>query len=77
MDQMINPQELAERFNEDEAVWQRYEYKRRRRLLRDNESLLPDEVLDQIDWIEAERECRQPKCVGQRLPKCNPHKASY
>lgn len=68
MDQMINPQVLAERFNEEEAVWQRFEYRRRRRLLRGNESPLPDEVLDLIDWIEAERERRQPMCVGQRLP---------
>lgn len=68
MDQMTDSQELARRFNEDEAVWQRYEYRRRLRLRLGIESLLPDEVLDELDWSEAERECRQAWCVGERLP---------
>ena len=64
MDQMTDSQELARRFNEDEAVWQRYELFRRLRLRLRIESLLPDEVLDEIDWIEAEREIRQVRCIG-------------
>jgi hypothetical protein len=68
MDQKTDSQELARRFNEDEAVWQRYEFKRRRRLRLGIESSLDDKVLDELDWIEAERECRQIWCVGDRLP---------
>ncbi|MDQ2974394.1 MAG: hypothetical protein M3R69_03155 [Acidobacteriota bacterium] len=65
---MTDSQELARRFNEDEAVWQRYEYRRRLRLLQGIESLLPDELLDDLDWIEAERERGQVWCVGARVP---------
>jgi hypothetical protein len=68
MDQKTDSQELARRFNEDEAVWQHYESRRRLRLQKRSEPLLPDEVLDELDWIEAEHECRQTRCVGQRLP---------
>ena len=65
MDQVTDSQELARRFNEDEAVWQRYEYRRRLRQLLRLESLLQDEGLDELDWIEAERECREIWCVGK------------
>jgi len=68
MDQMTDSQDLARRFNEDEAVWQRYEFRRKLRLLLSTESLLEDKVLDELDWLEAERECRQIRCVGVRLP---------
>ena len=64
MDQMADSQDRVRRFNEDEAVWQRYEYVRRLRHWLRFESLLPDEVLDEIDWIEAEREIRQVRCIG-------------
>jgi hypothetical protein len=67
MDQLTNSQELASRFNEDEAVWQRYERRRWLRLLQATEWLLPDEILDELDWTEAERECRKIDCVGKRL----------
>lgn len=66
MDQVTDSQELARRFNEDEAVWQRYQYKRRLRLRHGLESQA--EVLDDLDWIEAERECREIRCVGKRFP---------
>lgn len=67
MDQTADSQELARRFNEDEAVWQRYEYKRRLRLRPGGESLLPDEVQDALDWTEAENECRLTWCVGRTI----------
>ena len=66
MDQMADSQELARRFNEDEAVWQRYEYIRRLRLRLGIKSLLSDEVLDELDWIEAARQCRGIWCVGKQ-----------
>jgi hypothetical protein len=67
MNEMTGLQELARRFNEDEAVWQRYEYRRRLRLLLGIEPQSA-EFLDEFDWSEAERECRQTRCVGQRRP---------
>jgi hypothetical protein len=67
MDQMTVSQERARRFDEDEAVWQRYEYRRRLRLRLGGESVLRDEVLDALDWIEAERECRLTWCVGRTI----------
>ena len=71
MDQMTNTHELARRFNEDEAVWRCYES---RRLRRRNETLLPDEILDQLDRIEAERECREIRLIGTTVmhPGCLP-----
>ncbi len=68
MDQMADSQELARRFNEDESVWRRYEFRRRLRLRLGLKSLLEDKALDELDWIEAERECRQIWCVGEKVP---------
>ena len=53
------------RFNEDEAVWLLFEQKRTlRRLLRRGIPLL-GEVLDHLDWIAAERECREIRAIGR------------
>jgi len=62
MKPILDVQESVRRFNEDEAVWRRFE---ERRGLRDPSSPVPEEVLDEIDWREAERECRQTRCVGR------------
>jgi hypothetical protein len=71
MDQTADSQGLARRFNEDEAVWQRYEDKRSLRLRSaGGESVLPDEVQDTLDWTEAENECRLTWCVGRTIQKC-------
>ena len=61
---MTETQELARRFNEDEAVWRGYEHKRALRRLLGSRSPLPDDVLDELDWQEAERECRPVRAVG-------------
>ncbi len=67
MKQIIDTSELVERFNEDEAVWQTYVARRTaRRLL--GEGNLPAAILDDLDWAEAERECRRTNCVGRRMP---------
>ncbi len=66
MEQMSGSQELARRFNESEAVWQRYEYIRARRLLRDVDFVLSEEVRDALDWLEAEYLCRQTRAVGKK-----------
>jgi hypothetical protein len=67
MDPMPDSQELVRSFNEDEAVWQRYESKRRQRLRQGIESPLLDEVLDEMDWIEATSEIRQVRCIGRAI----------
>jgi len=56
-------QEIARVFNEDEALWRRFEDKRK---LRDPNPPLPEELLDQIDWHEAEQE-RPLRCVAKTL----------
>ena len=64
MKPMIEAQELARRFNEDEAVWRCYEHKRALRQLLGARSPLPEDVLDDLDWQAAERECREARSVG-------------
>lgn len=67
MNGITDSQKLAQRFNEDEEVWQRYEHIRRLRFQLGTKSLLPDEVQDELDWIEAQRECQLARCVGERF----------
>ena len=61
---MTETQELARRFNEDEAVWHCYEHKRILRRLLGSRTPLAEDVLDCLDWQEAERECRAVRAVG-------------
>lgn len=58
-----DPQELARRFNEDEAVWRSFEERRRARGLPNLSSL--DQLLDALDWLKAEREQRQIRAIAQ------------
>ena len=67
MDQMADSQDRVRRFNEDETVWQHYEYRRRLRLTLGAELLIPDEILDELDWFAAERECPPAWCVGRTI----------
>ena len=67
MQPVIDTQELARRFNEDEAVWRRYRQKRARRRRRGARSSLLDQVLDRLAWQQAERACRQTRCIGRLL----------
>ena len=68
----VGSQELANRFNEDDSVWRRYEELRRLRLrLGIGSPLLPADVLDQLDWIQAQSEGRDTWCRGLLLN--NPH----
>ena len=64
MNSMIHSQEMLRRFNEDEAVWRCYEHKRELRRLLGSRFPPPEEILDYLDWLEAERECRQTQCIG-------------
>jgi hypothetical protein len=64
MNPTAETQELARRFNEDEAVWHSYERKRALRRWSGSPLTLPEEILDDLDWQAAERECRQVRAVG-------------
>ncbi len=61
---MSDAQELARRFNEDEAVWRVFQDKRTLRRLLGSNTPLPEETLDWLDWQEAERECRAVRAIG-------------
>ena len=60
----IDSQEMARRFNEDETLWQSYEHKRTLRRILGSPSPLPEDILDYLDWQEAQRECRTTRAVG-------------
>ncbi|MDH5641233.1 MAG: hypothetical protein OEY28_08060 [Nitrospira sp.] len=66
MKAFIDTQELANNFNEDEAVWRHYEQKRRRRRLLGSQIPIPEAILDDLDWLAAERECRTTGYVGKQ-----------
>ncbi|MBY0248114.1 MAG: hypothetical protein K2Q17_10655 [Nitrospiraceae bacterium] len=65
MNSSIDPQELVRRFNDDEEVWRRYCQRRELRRVRWSSSPLPDEILDHLDWLEAERQDRVVFCIGK------------
>ena len=54
---MVEAQELARRFNEDDAVWRAYEHKRALRRLLGSSLPLAQNNLDDLDWQAAEKEC--------------------
>ncbi len=59
---------MVRRFNEDEEVWRRFEQKRLERLLLGPRWPLAEEELDRLDWLEAESEVRQTRCIGSEEP---------
>ncbi len=65
----IDSQDMARRFNEDEALWQSYQHKRALRRILGSPSPLPQVILDCLDWQEAQRECRTTRAVGLPLPR--------
>jgi hypothetical protein len=60
-----DPQELARRFNEDEAVWKSFASKKQLRALLGPRFPLTDEEADKLDWLAAERENRPLSCIGR------------
>ena len=66
MTQISNTQEFALRFNEEEAIWQRFREKRLSRRVLEADSPLPESLLDQLDWLEAESEIRTTRAVAKR-----------
>lgn len=65
---VTDTQELARRFNEDEKVWRAFERKRAWRKLLRSISPLAEKILDDLDWQEAERKCREVRAVGFFYP---------
>ncbi len=56
------------RFNQEEAIWQRYQEKRTQRRRRSRLcSRVTEKLLEQLDRIAAVREMRQSDCVGKEL----------
>ena len=67
MKALIDAQALANRFNEDEAVWREYEYLRRLHNRFRLRTGIPNILLDGIDWLTAERKHRVVRCIGRTL----------
>ena len=65
MNTTADPQELARYFNKNEAVWRAFERKRELRRLLGSQESFSEKALDDLDWAEAERECREVHCVGK------------
>ena len=60
--------ENVRRFNQEEAIWQRYQQKRKERRRRFRlRSRLAEKLLDRLDWIAAVREMPRSDCVGKEL----------
>lgn len=58
-------QKFARRFNQEEATWRRFQRKRLTRGPLEIDSPLPESFLDQLDWLEAEREIRTAHAVAR------------
>lgn len=67
MKAFVDTQELANNFNEDEAVWRRYEQKRRLRRLLRSRVPLSEAVLDALDWLAAEQDCCETRYIGRPI----------
>jgi len=61
-----NSQELARKFNEDEAVWRAFDRRRSLRSLLGSVLSVPDANL--ADWLAAEREARPVRAIGIPMP---------
>ena len=68
MKPLVETQELARRFNEDETVWRAFDDKRALRQLLGSDTPLSEHILDYLDWQAAERECRTVRAVGYSHP---------
>ena len=62
-----DPQSFVRQFNEEEAVWRCFEQTRAGRRLLDSDSLLPEDILDHLDWLAAEREMRVTRAIGRSV----------
>lgn len=64
MNDLADSQERARDFNEGEAIQREFEDRRALRRLLGSMSPLPDDLLDELDWLEAARRHRQTRAVA-------------
>jgi len=64
MNHLDDVHERVRRFNEDEAVWRRFQKKRALRRLRRSGDPLAEDIFDHVDWAAAEHECRGIRALG-------------
>ena len=68
MTRISDTQEFVRRFNEEEALWQRFHEKRLARRFPRSAPML-ESILDDLAWLEAEREIRTVHGIASiRLP---------
>ena len=67
MNSLAAIQERARLFNEAEAIQQDLDQRRRARRLRGSSAHVPDEALDDLDWLAAVRAHRQTRVVSVSL----------
>jgi len=63
MNSLVDVQELARRFNEDEAVWRCFVRKRAWRERHNSRSRFTEHVLDYLDYLAAELEHDSELCA--------------
>jgi len=66
--QYTNSQDLARKFNEDEAVWRAYERRKTMRKILGLQDPLSEDCLGNLDRLEAEREARPVRATGILVP---------
>ena len=66
--QYTNSQDLARKFNEDEAVWRAYERRKTMRKILGLQDPLSEDRLGNLDRLEAEREARPVRATGILVP---------
>lgn len=71
--QYTNSQDLARKFNEDEAVWRAFDRRCSIRSLLG--SVLSVANADLADWLAAGREARPVRAIGTPVP-CPPHRSN-
>jgi hypothetical protein len=67
MTRILDTQEFARRFNQEEATWRRFHEKRQKRRLPGSDSPMPESLLDNLDWLAGEREIRTTCAVANKL----------
>ncbi|MGI9067210.1 MAG: hypothetical protein ACR2HX_12515 [Pyrinomonadaceae bacterium] len=65
MKPLSDTQEIVRRFNEEEMIYQRFQQKRLARRLSEVASPLPENILDCLELMEAEREARVTQAVAR------------
>jgi hypothetical protein len=67
MNRLDDVREQVRRFNEDETTWRRFQKRRVSRRLSRSRDTIAEEILDHLDWIAADRECRDLRVFGLRV----------